>query len=219
MTIKFALGADVSVNSLFGAPTLPNLEAIVDIGKSMLHLRRVQRSIPMKWNEPRQGVTPTAARQAHVRFASPVVSTHATPAAASFCELHVMTARGIDNRPAWMSSASHTDLPLPPVIHASTPIVKPSTPASQSSQHIEADKDETVPDTPAALSPGSPRISQATPPVSADISGPSTVTCPTVTTGAMYRTEYQTAPLPNVGTDSSAALCVLSDSNPGWDFY
>ena len=48
MAIKFDLGADVSVNSLFGAPTLRDLEAIVDIGKSILHLRRVQRSIPMK---------------------------------------------------------------------------------------------------------------------------------------------------------------------------
>ena len=76
MTIKFALGADVSVNSLFGAPTLRDLKAIVDIGESMLHLRRVQRSIPMQWSEPRQGVTvaPTATRQAHVRFASPVVN-------------------------------------------------------------------------------------------------------------------------------------------------
>ena len=224
MTIKFALGADVSVNSLFGAPTLRDLEAIVDIGKSILHLRRVQRSIPMRWSEPRQGVTvtPTATRQAHVRFASPVVNTPAAMATTSIYELHVMTARGIDNRPAWMSSASHSILPLPPIIPANTPIMAPSTPASLSNQHIEANEDETRPNSPAAiviLPPGSPRISEVPPPVSADIPAPLTTTSPITTTAVTYRTEYQTAPLPKMGADSSAALCMLSDSNPGWDFY
>ena len=241
MTIKFALGSDVSVNSLFGAPTLRDLNAVVDIGNSILLLRRVQRTFPLTWSEPKHGVpTVTKPAQCDNRF-EVVAKEQAALVRVNACSITLSSMRAVDNRPAWLTSARKIRFELPPIVPGNTPVPPETTQIVISQQ---ADSYDVSPCVQAPIDeppPGSPKISEAALIITADISAPPAVTSPATTSVVAYQTRYQTA-LDTSTRSGSNAMCLLSNTahnfqfgssigpaeslraasppngNPGWDF-
>jgi hypothetical protein len=62
--IKVALGPDVSVNTLFGLPTLQAMDAVMDLNNKTIYCRAIQTTLPLEFYAPRCGLpasaTPTA---------------------------------------------------------------------------------------------------------------------------------------------------------------
>ena len=190
----------------------------------------------MRWNEPRNGV-PTIlpqSRQARVRFTA-VLQDQQQPVTTCL----VVPARGIDNRPAWMASASKQNQQLPPVVHASILVVPPPRKIHRRDEKTEPDMATTphgnprisevvapsaantsVP--PSTISEelhGNPRISEVLAPSAANTSIPPSTISEETAPAAAYLATYQTAALPSTLNSIPSALCILSDSDLGWDFH
>ena len=127
--LKFALGKDVSVNSLCGAPMLRDLGAVIDLGSDKLHLTKVNTSLPLLWSETNRGAPGASDREQpegrgqpvtddtrvtrkqvshatgnHVRFSLPPAPSGPPPSPpGKAIQFQSAGQRGMDNRPAWMT--------------------------------------------------------------------------------------------------------------------
>ena len=103
--LKFALGADVSVNSLCGAPMLRDLGAVIDLGSSKLHLTKVSTTLPLVWSEVKRGAPEEDKHNTnHVRFSLPPLPVGPPPLPpAGAVQFNTGRMRNVDNTPAWMS--------------------------------------------------------------------------------------------------------------------
>ncbi len=110
--LKFALGADVSVNSLCGAPMLRDLGAVIDLGSSKLHLTKVSTTLPLVWSEVKRGApeitkpSQVCRNNNHVRFSLPPLPVGPPPVPpAGAVQFNTGRTRNVDNTPAWMSGS------------------------------------------------------------------------------------------------------------------
>lgn len=221
MTIKFALGSDVSVNSLFGAPTLRDLGAIVDTGEDTLVLRRVQRTLPMRWSEPRHGVpTIATAAQYHNRFDA-TVEEQAALVRVNACSITTLApVRAVDNRPAWLTSAAkEICFQLPPTVPDSITPIPPGPTQNSINQHASScdDASSRIQTPNKELLPGNTRISDAAVIITADISTFPAVTSPATNKMVPFKSQYQTT-FDTATRNDSNALSSWSDNNGVWDF-
>jgi hypothetical protein len=149
--LSFALGPDVSVNSLLGLPTLKSLRACIDIGANTLVCRHINETLPLLYLAPRCGAPIATSDRNHIQQAAnaenrrvrfqndtertdPESNPNATVATALSLPPIVTgvvcppaRSRSIDNNPAWMK------LPAPIIEEVYTTAYQPATTPNPSS--------------------------------------------------------------------------------------
>lgn len=107
ISMPFALGDDLTANTIIGLPSLSAIGGAIDLfnGKLVCHLAAT--SLPLEMMQPRRGL-PEIAKQP-----SPIIAA---------------SQRQVDNRPAWQTSKSSLPVASPQPIKEATSVTKQSKP-------------------------------------------------------------------------------------------